>query len=61
MDNELKIGDLVVLKGGSPKMTIVGFGYNGDVTTMWFPVDINGEYLSPQTVSLSSMALEKTS
>lgn len=31
-----KIGDIVVLKSGSPKMTVTGETYDDKITTTWF-------------------------
>lgn len=58
MENELKVGDVVVLKSGSPNMTIEAIGeydYEGKAYCSWF---VNGEKKS-DTIILEALVLVK--
>lgn len=35
-EKKLKIGDVVILKSGSPKMTVMHYESNGSVKCTWF-------------------------
>lgn len=51
---ELKIGDVVVLKSGSPDMTIQAFGNNNNVKCMWFAEnDVKQEVFSIESLELA--------
>ncbi|KTC81761.1 YodC family protein [Legionella brunensis] len=40
MDNQFKVGDVVILKSGGPKMTVVSVEAENELRCTWF---VNGE------------------
>lgn len=63
MSDELKVGDVVVLRSGGPRMTLVGPVHDGvpsdpQVRCMWFCEDDLGR--EPREIVVSPAAIRKS-